>query len=92
MVCRAAELTRYSLLTLTSHISVVGEEVFMAETTKTSISPMFSVRRGVKAIEFYKATFRTTELIRIGDEDCGVVAQMAVAGPSSGWLTNRRNI
>lgn len=59
----------------------------MAQTTKTSISPMLSVRRGVKAIEFYKAAFGATELFRIGDEDSGVVAQMAVAG-SEFWLAD----
>jgi PhnB protein len=59
----------------------------MAETTKTSISPMLSVRRGVKAIEFYKAAFGATELFRIGDEDNAVVAQMAVAGAEF-WLAD----
>ena len=58
----------------------------MAETT-TSISPMLSVRRGVKAIEFYKAAFGATELFRIGDEDNAVVAQMAVAGAEF-WLAD----
>jgi PhnB protein len=59
----------------------------MAETKKTSISPMLSVRRGVKAIEFYKAAFGATELFRIGDEDNAVVAQMAVAGAEF-WLAD----
>ena len=35
---------------------------------KTSISPMLSVRRGAKAVEFYKAAFDARELFRIGDE------------------------
>ena len=59
----------------------------MAETTKTSISPMLSVRRGVKAIDFYKVAFGATELFRIGDEDNAVVAQMAVAGAEF-WLAD----
>jgi PhnB protein len=59
----------------------------MAKTTKTSVSPMLSVRRGTKAIEFYKAAFGATELFRIGDEENGVVAQMAVAG-SQFWLAD----
>jgi PhnB protein len=59
----------------------------MVETTKTSISPMLSVRRGIKAIEFYKAAFGATELLRIGDEENGVVARMAVAG-SEFWLAD----
>jgi PhnB protein len=59
----------------------------MAETKKTSISPMLPVRRGVKAIEFYKAAFGATELFHIGDEDNAVVAQMAVAGAEF-WLAD----
>ena len=59
----------------------------MPETTKTSISPMLSVRHGVRAIEFYKAAFGVTELFRIGDEQHGVVAQMALAG-SEFWLAD----
>jgi PhnB protein len=59
----------------------------MAEAAKISISPMLSVRRGVKAIDFYKAAFGATELFRIGDEDNGVVAQMAVAGAEF-WLAD----
>lgn len=50
----------------------------MANAAKTSISPMLSVRRGAKAIDFYKAAFDAQELFRIGDEDEGVVARMAV--------------
>jgi hypothetical protein len=50
---------------------VVGMEPF---------SPMLSVRRRAKAIEYYKAVFGTEELFRIGDDDCGVVAQMSGAG------------
>lgn len=57
----------------------------MSEAAKTSISPMLSVRRGVKAIDFYRAAFGATELFRIGDEENGVVAQMAVAGAEF-WL------
>ena len=47
---------------------------------KTSISPMLSVRRGAKAIEFYKTAFGAEELFRIGEEGKGVIAQMSVGG------------
>jgi PhnB protein len=59
----------------------------MADTAKTSISPMLSVRRGAKAIEYYKAAFGAEELFRIGDEEKGVVAQMSVGGALF-WLAD----
>jgi PhnB protein len=46
---------------------------------KTSIAPMLSVRRGAKAVEFYKAAFGASELFLL--EDGGsVVAQLSVGG------------
>jgi PhnB protein len=59
----------------------------MAGAAKTSISPMLSVRRGAKAIEYYKAAFGAEELLRIGDEEKGVVAQMSVGGAEF-WLAD----
>jgi PhnB protein len=59
----------------------------MAGAAKTSISPMLSVRRGAKAIEYYKAAFGAEELFRIGDEEKGVVAQMSVGGAEF-WLAD----
>jgi PhnB protein len=59
----------------------------MAVAVKSSISPMLSVRRGAKAIEFYKAAFGAEELFRIGDEAKGVVAQMSVGGAEF-WLAD----
>lgn len=59
----------------------------MAGMTKTSISPMLSVRHGVKAIEYYKAAFGAEELFRVGDEENGVVAQLSVAGAEF-WLAD----
>jgi PhnB protein len=47
---------------------------------KTSIAPMLSVRRGSKAIEFYKAAFAATELFRIDDDTGAVVARLSVEG------------
>ena len=47
---------------------------------KTSIAPMLSVRRGSKAIEFYKAAFGATELFRIDDDTGAVVARLSAEG------------
>lgn len=59
----------------------------MAGAVKTSLSPMLSVRRGSKAIEFYKAAFGAEELFCIGDAESGVVAQMAIGGAEF-WLAD----
>jgi PhnB protein len=47
---------------------------------KTSIAPMLSVRRGSKAVEFYKAAFGAEVLFRIDDTSGAVVARLAVSG------------
>ena len=46
----------------------------------TSIAPMLSVRRGVKALEFYKAAFGARELFRIDGDNESVVARLSVNG------------
>ena len=46
----------------------------------TSISPMLSVRRGAKAIEFYKSAFGAKESFRIDAPDGAVVARLSVEG------------
>jgi PhnB protein len=46
----------------------------------TSIAPLLSVRRGSKAIEFYKAAFGATEIFRVDSEDAAVVATLSVGG------------
>jgi PhnB protein len=46
----------------------------------TSIAPMLSVRKGAKAVEFYKAAFGAGELFRIDSEDGHVVARLSVEG------------
>jgi PhnB protein len=46
----------------------------------TSIAPLLSVRRGSKAIEFYKAAFGATEVFRVDSEDGAVVATLSVGG------------
>src|SRR6266852_1682438 len=54
---------------------------------KTSISQMLSVRRGAKAIEFYKAAFGAGELFRLDAEDGAVVAQLSV-GEAEFWVAD----
>jgi PhnB protein len=56
-------------------------------TQQMSVAPMLSVRRGAKAVEFYKAAFGARELFRIGDEGEAVVAQLAV-GESEFWVAD----
>jgi len=48
---------------------------------------MLSVRKGVRAIEFYKAAFGADELYRVDSEDGAVVAQLSVAGAEF-WLAD----
>ena len=59
----------------------------MPDLPKTILSAMLSVRRGVQAIEFYKAAFGADELFRIGEEGKGVVAQMSIGGAEF-WLAD----
>jgi len=47
---------------------------------RTLISPMLSVRKGYRAVEFYHAAFGAEVLFRIGEGEQLVVAQMAVGG------------
>ncbi|MGH9516558.1 MAG: VOC family protein [Terriglobales bacterium] len=54
---------------------------------KTSISPMLSVRRGAKAVEFYKQAFGARELFRLDGDNGDVVAQLAV-GEAAFWLAD----
>jgi PhnB protein len=53
----------------------------------TSIAPMLSVRRGAKAIEFYKAAFGARQLYRVDSNDGEVVARLAV-GPAEFWVAD----
>ena len=57
------------------------------EPVKTSIAPMLSVRRGVSALEFYKAAFGATELFCIKDESEHVVARLSVEGAEF-WIAD----
>ena len=58
-----------------------------AKNQKTSISPMLSVRRGAKAVEFYKAAFGAGELFRLDNESGEVVAQLSV-GTAEFWVAD----
>ena len=51
-----------------------------AKHPQTAIAPMLSVRKGAKAIEFYKAAFGAGELFRIDAPDGAVVARLSVDG------------
>src|SRR6202167_5305418 len=67
-------------------VSMVSHQE-LASDPKTSIAPMLSVRRGAKAIEFYKAAFGAGELYRIDSEDGAVVARLSV-GPAEFWVAD----
>jgi len=54
---------------------------------KTTIAPMLSVRRGAKAIEFYKAAFGAGELFRLDTESGEVVARLSV-GAAEFWVAD----
>lgn len=47
---------------------------------KTSIAPLLSVRRGAKAIEFYKTAFGAAVKFRVDAPDGAVVATLSVDG------------
>jgi PhnB protein len=55
----------------------------------TAISPQLSVRRGLAALDFYKAAFGAVEDYRVGgtDENPAVVAQLSVGGASF-WVAD----
>src|SRR5258708_19955885 len=54
---------------------------------KTGIAPMLSVRRGAKAVEFYKAAFGAVETFRIESESGTVVARLSV-GAGEFWVAD----
>jgi len=58
-----------------------------AKALKTSIAPMLSVRKGAKAVEFYKAAFGAGEWFRLDGEDGGVVARLSV-GDAEFWVAD----
>src|SRR5882724_1777521 len=58
-----------------------------ARDQRIGIAPMLSVRRGAKAIEFYKAAFGAGELFRIDDDSGAVVARLSV-GAAEFWVAD----
>ena len=52
-----------------------------------SILPMLSVRRGVRAVEFYKAAFGAIEVYRLEDPGGAVVSRLSVAGAEF-WVSD----
>jgi PhnB protein len=62
---------------------VTGAEV----PTACSISPLLSVRNGARAVDFYKAAFRATEVFRVEDPSGAVVARLSVDGAEF-WLSD----
>lgn len=52
-----------------------------------TIAPLLTVRKGKKAIEFYKAAFGAVELFRTVSEDGAVAARMSIGG-SEFWLAD----
>ena len=57
----------------------MSDEPHNASNQKTTIAPMLSVRKGARAILFYKAAFGARELFRIDAESGAVVARLSVA-------------
>ena len=52
----------------------------MSLNMRATIAPLLSVRRGKKAVEFYKAAFGATELFLIENDKGEVVARLSVGG------------
>jgi PhnB protein len=59
----------------------------LARSSRPSVAPMLSVRRGAQAVDFYKAAFGASELFRIESPDGAVVAQLAV-GAADFWVAD----
>jgi PhnB protein len=51
----------------------------------TSLAPMLSVRRGARAVEFYKSAFGAVEVYRLDDPSGAVVARLSIQGAEF-WL------
>lgn len=54
---------------------------------KTTVAPLLAVRRGSRAVEFYKNAFGAVELFRTVSVDGAVVAQLAIED-SRFWLAD----
>ena len=65
----------------------MSHNVSKAAAQSTGIAPMLSVRKGARAIEFYKAAFGADILFRIDSESGEVVARLSVNGAEF-WLAD----
>jgi PhnB protein len=54
---------------------------------RCSIAPWLSVRKGARALEFYKSAFGATEVYRLEDPEAGIVARLSVEGAEF-WLSD----
>jgi PhnB protein len=54
---------------------------------KIALSPLLSVRNGLRAIEFYKSAFGAEEIFRVDDGQGSVVARLSI-GKSEFWLAD----
>jgi PhnB protein len=52
-----------------------------------SIAPLLSVRKGARAVDFYKAAFGAVEAFRVESPDGAVVARLSVEGAEF-WLSD----
>jgi len=64
-----------------------GEDV----TIVTSITPWFSVRNGLKAVEFYKTAFGAIETYRLEIPDGGLVVKLSVFNGAEFWISGDSN-
>lgn len=54
---------------------------------KATVAPLLSVRKGKRAIDFYKAAFGAVELFRTISEEGAIVARLSI-GESEFWIAD----
>jgi PhnB protein len=65
----------------------VGDISQGAPNQRVILSPLLSVRNGLRATEFYKAAFGAEELFRVDDGEGSVVARLSI-GKAEFWLAD----
>jgi PhnB protein len=65
----------------------MGSTPLGALSQKIVLSPLLSVRNGIRAVEFYKQAFGADELSRIDDGHGSIVARLLI-GKSEFWLAD----
>jgi len=65
----------------------MSDDMLKTNGSKTSITPMLSVRGGARAIQFYRAAFGADELFRVDNSAGEVVARLSVEGAEF-WLAD----